>query len=280
MIRWPSQIWAASTRSMQIPTGASGSRARFVGLTPSAATELDEQGFIVIPDAIASPKELSDAYDAAMASATADDTRVGRTSTKVTDFVNRGATFDDVYLHPSLLDACGRVIGGPFKLSSLHGRRLRPGASAQELHVDAQRYSADWPLVGFILMVDEFRPDNGATRFVPGSHRWPGTPEGSMSDVWADHDEQVLACGAAGSLLVFNGSTWHGHSANRSHGTRRSIQGAFIPREGRAAVDFDARMNPYTRARLSALAKRVLALSIDSRLTNGTAFETRAHHEG
>ena len=26
----------------------------------------------------------------------------------------------------------------------------------------------DWPLVGFILMVDEFRPDNGATRFVPG----------------------------------------------------------------------------------------------------------------
>lgn len=37
-----------------------------------------------------------------------------------------------------------------------------------------RRDSADWPLVGFILMIDEFRPDNGATRFVPGSHRWAG----------------------------------------------------------------------------------------------------------
>jgi hypothetical protein len=29
------------------------------------------------------------------------------------------------------------------------------------------RDSVDWPLVGFILMIDEFRADNGATRFAP-----------------------------------------------------------------------------------------------------------------
>jgi ectoine hydroxylase-related dioxygenase (phytanoyl-CoA dioxygenase family) len=81
-----------------------------------------------------------------------------------------------------------------------------------------------------------------------------------MPDVRAAHEAEVLACGAAGSLLVFNGSTWHGHTANTSNRPRRSIQGAFIPREGRAATDFAARMQPETRARLSALAHTVLAL--------------------
>jgi ectoine hydroxylase-related dioxygenase (phytanoyl-CoA dioxygenase family) len=81
-----------------------------------------------------------------------------------------------------------------------------------------------------------------------------------MPDVRAPHEDEVLACGAAGSLLVFNGSTWHGHTANASDQPRRSMQGAFIPRDGRAATDFAARMQPETRARLSPLARTVLAL--------------------
>jgi len=137
------------------------------------------------------------------------------------------------------------------------GRSRTP---AQDLHVDVRRDSADWPLLGFILMVDEFRPDNGATRFVPGSHRWPNAPTDSISDLRAEHAGQVLACGRAGSLLIFNGSAWHGHAANTSRDPRRSIQGAFIPRDGRAGTDFAAGMQPETRARLGPLARQVLAL--------------------
>jgi ectoine hydroxylase-related dioxygenase (phytanoyl-CoA dioxygenase family) len=81
-----------------------------------------------------------------------------------------------------------------------------------------------------------------------------------MVDRRTDHDSQVLACGPAGSLLIFNGSAWHGHTANMSAGPRRSLQGAFIPREGRAGTDFSARMRPETRARLGPLARHVLAL--------------------
>jgi ectoine hydroxylase-related dioxygenase (phytanoyl-CoA dioxygenase family) len=205
-------------------------------------------------------QRLTAAYTEAEASATGDDIRVGRTSTKVSNLLNQGAAFDHLFMFPPLLEACCQVIGGPFKLSSFHARTLRPGAHAQELHVDVSRTSADWPLLGFILMVDDFRPDNGATRFVPGSHRWSVTPEDTMADVRAAHDAEVQACGAAGSLLVFNGSAWHGHSANISTGPRRSIQGAFIPRGGRAATDFAARMPPETRARLNSLAQAVLGL--------------------
>ena len=112
------------------------------------------------------------------------------------------------------------------------------------MHVDVRRDTVDWPLLGFIFMVDEFRPENGATRFVPGSHRWTHTPLATISDVRSDHDGQVLACGGAGSLLMFNGSASHGHTANRSDAPRRSLQGAFIPRGGRAGTDFAARMQP------------------------------------
>jgi len=231
-------------------------------LPAHAASELEERGFVVLPGVLAAEtvERLTMAYTEAVSSATGDDVRVGSTSTRVSDFVNRGATFDCLYVFPPLLEACCQVIGAPFKLSSFHARTLRPGAPAQELHVDVPRNSADWPLLGFIVMVDAFRPDNGATRFVPGSHRWSSTPEDTMSNVRAAHEAEVLACGAAGSLLVFNGSAWHGHTANTSHGPRRSIQGAFIPRGGHAATDFAARMQPETRARLSSLAHTVLAL--------------------
>jgi hypothetical protein len=231
-------------------------------LPTDADSELQEQGFVVIlgPEPSAGMERLVEAYTAAVASATGEDIRVGSTSTKVSDFVNRGAEFDALYVFPPLLEACCRVIGRPFKLSSFLARTLRPHTPAQELHVDVRRDSADWPLLGFILMIDDFRPDNGATRFVPGSHRWPGTPAATLSDPYAEHGDQVLALGPAGSLLVFNGSTWHGHTANVSSQPRRSLQGAFIPRNGQAATDFAARMQPETRARLSPVARYLLAL--------------------
>ena len=79
---------------------------------------------------------------------------------------------------------------------------------AQELHVDVHRDSADWPLVGFILMIDEFRSDNGATRFVPGTHRESGVPEEVMTDRRVDVDGQVLAIGPAGSLIFSPAVLW------------------------------------------------------------------------
>ena len=200
------------------------------------------------------------AYDEAVGSATAPDLRIGSTSTRVTDFVNRGPAFDSVYLSPALLQACCLVIGGPFKLSSFHARTLRAGAPDQGLHVDVDRRSADWPLVGFILMIDEFRPDNGATRFVPGSHLRTDIPAGEIPEALVASTNQVAACGPAGSLIVFHGSTWHGHGTNMSSGPRRSLQGAYIPRAGRSGTDFAARMDPATRQRLGPLAQHLLGL--------------------
>jgi len=109
-------------------------------------------------------------------------------------------------------------------------------------------------------MVDDFRPDNGATRFVPGSHRWTETPAQVLADCAAPHADEVITCGPAGSLILFDASTWHGYTANSSSSGRRSMQGTFIPRSGRAATDFLARMQPSTFARLSATACEVIGI--------------------
>jgi ectoine hydroxylase-related dioxygenase (phytanoyl-CoA dioxygenase family) len=231
-------------------------------LRSTEAHELHERGFVVLPGPMSAAKmeRASIAYDAIVASASADDVHAGSTTTRVTDFVTRGDDFDALYVFAPLLEACCRVIGRDFKLSALHARTLRPHTPAQELHVDVHRPSTDWPLVGFILMIDEFRTDNGATRFVPGTHHGSSVPEEVMTDPRTDHDGQVLATGPAGSLIIFDGSTWHGHTANTSDAPRRSVQGAFIPRDGRAATDFSGRMRSETRARLGPLAQYVLAV--------------------
>ncbi len=231
-------------------------------LPADACRELDEDGFTIIPGPVppGDPVELSAAYDAVIDTADPNDVKVGSSTTRVRDFVNRGPVFDGLYLHPPVLKACCRTINEPFMLSTLHARTLRPNRPAQNLHVDFERDVRGWTMIGFIFMVDAFRSENGATRFVPGSHRWPAVPpEFALGDFQADYPGQVLACGPAGSMIVFNGSVWHGHTANREDKPRRSIQGAYIRRGAASGEDLPARMLAETLSRISPLAKYLVA---------------------
>lgn len=232
-------------------------------LSAKVVQDLHDIGFVVIPGPVASGDlpQLAAAYDSALASASSEDIKIGSSTTRVNDFVNHGAEFDALYIHQPLLKANCHVIGQPFKLSSMHARTLRPNSQAQSLHVDFKPDEKRFPLVSFILMVDEFRSDNGATRFVPGSHKWSVVPNELANDHLVDYENQVqTACGQAGSMIVFRGSVWHGHTANLTGATRRSIQGAYIPREAQAGTDFSARMHPETLARINPLAKYLLAI--------------------
>jgi Phytanoyl-CoA dioxygenase (PhyH) len=214
---------------------------------------LRNDGFVVMPGPAQPARlaELARLYDEAVSGATSDDSRIGSTTTRVRDFVNRGAEFDDLYLYPPILEACCRVIEQPFKLSTMHARTLQPRTAAQGLHVDFPSDAQGWPMVGFIFMIDEFTLKNGATCFMPGSQGLETPPaEASL----------VPACGPAGSVIVFNGSVWHGHGANETDASRRSIQGAYIRRTERSGENLAARMRPETLERIGGLAKYLLAL--------------------
>lgn len=196
--------------------------------------------------------ELANAYDLAVLQADPADVGKGGSTTRVHDFVNRGAEFDSLYLHAPVLEACCQILGQPFKLSSLLARTLNPKKPGQRLHVDFPADKNGWPMVGFIFMIDDFGPENGATCFLPGS-------QGSKC-IHDLPDSLVRACGRAGSMIVYNGSSWHGHGANVSDRPRRSIQGAYIRRMEKSSLDMSLRMRPETLQRISPLAKYLLAL--------------------
>lgn len=238
-----------------------GEMAANYSLPEDVALKLGGRGYVVIEEAVAQDERarLSEAYDEAVLTAHPDDVSV-RSSTRVSDFVNRGQSFDKLYIYAPLLAACCQIIARPFKLSTMLARTLEPGAPAQNLHVDFRRDDEGWPMIGFIYMVDEFRSDNGATRFVPGSHARSCRPDDAMENAAADYEGQALACGPAGSVIIYNGSVWHGHTANRSTHRRRSIQGAFIRRDAQSAVNWAARMRPETLHRIGDLAKYLLDL--------------------
>lgn len=231
-------------------------------LSAGAVQDLRDVGFVVIPGPVAPDRlaQFAEAYDSAVVRAAADDVSIGSSTTRVNDFVNRGPEFDRLYVYEPIIEACCRIIGQPFKLSTMHARTVRPHSPAQDLHVDFRRELDGWPMVVFIMMVDEFTTDNGATCFVPGSHKWPTNPTDLLQDTSADYEGQVLACAPAGSVIVYNGSVWHGHTANQTGKPRRSIQGAYIRRDAQSAVNHAARIRPETLGRIGQFAKYVLAV--------------------
>ena len=223
-------------------------------LNAEALTQLQQDGFCIVPGPFP-PRAMSalvNAYDRAMVEADPDERRVGRTTVRVNDLVNRGPEFDSIYLYPPLLDACWQILGRPFKLSVLHGRTLLPERPAQDWHVDYPLDMLGWTMVGFIFMIDEFRKENGATSFLRGSHLQAAShaPDGPVA----------TACGGAGSMILYNGSAWHGHGSNTTRESRRSVQGVFIRREAPSSMDWPTRMRPDTLERLGPLARFLLAL--------------------
>lgn len=120
---------------------------------------------------------------------------------------------------PTVLAVVGELIGERFFLSQVEGREPLADGGYQQLHRDL---SAQRPgdIVNAIAYLDDFGPDNGATRIVPGSHR--PTQGGRPLDV-SDESGSVQLSGAAGDILVFDVDLVHAGSLNSSGARRRSL---------------------------------------------------------
>jgi ectoine hydroxylase-related dioxygenase (phytanoyl-CoA dioxygenase family) len=121
----------------------------------------------------------------------------------------------EVLIHPLFLALCDRFLlpaCARYQLNLGHLIDRGPGSENQLLHRDELVWShfpkphAEIQLASMIAL-DDFRFENGATRVVPGSHRWPRsrTPE---------THEIAHAVMPAGSAVIYLGSTIHGAGAN------------------------------------------------------------------
>ena len=105
-----------------------------------------------------------------------------------------------------------------YRIGSTTAIEILPGEDHQVLHRDDSIYPARMPgmewQVGVMWALNDFTPENGATRVVPGSHRdW-------MDDTALDGSRAIQTAMKKGSVLLYMGSTIHGGGANRSNASR------------------------------------------------------------
>lgn len=138
--------------------------------------------------------------------------------------------FVDLMCHPVAMQVWERVLGTDFICSTWTSNTVLPRSGAPYWHVDhpywtiAAPYQVDPPLTGqTIWCLDEFTEDNGATLFIPGSHRRPYMPEHA-----GDYDhEGVIVEAPRGSVILSHGACWHSMGTNHTDRSRTAIFGRY-----------------------------------------------------
>jgi hypothetical protein len=241
-------------------------------LSTKQRADLDELGYIVLPghmdeqwrrDAAETFDRLVSPENATVAGSGLDSLSVGgveKGAPRLWNCVTKGEVFDRGYTDPIVLAAAAHVIGPSFKLHSYNARDVLKGEGHQDLHADMERSEPDEPFrsINTLWLLDDFTPDNGATRLVPGSHQRWGAVSSHVEDLQAAHPEQILVTGTAGTLVIFNSHIWHGGTRNDIGSRRRVLHISYVARELPQQIEQRDEMTPETAARLTPLMKYLL----------------------
>ena len=233
-------------------------------LAESEKAALDRDGYLVLPgmltlDQVAMLGTRLDAIFAAEGENAGKEVHQEPGTQRLSNLVNKDALFEWLFTHPRLLAGVSHVLGGDLKLSSLNYRAALPGAGLQSLHCDwSGPVPADsYQVCNAIWLLDDFSPENGATRAIPGSHRWEKTPQEALADPSAPHPEEIVVTEPAGTVVIFNSHTWHGGTTNRTGALRRGVHSYFTRRAHPQQTDQKTHLSPERIALLSP-ASRVL----------------------
>ena len=148
----------------------------------------------------------------------------GRRTRRTGGLIARSATCRDIVMHPLVLGAVGQVLGHvtSFQLHLTQVIAIGPGEPAQTIHRDQWAFDFFPFPKGYevqcntIWAMTDFTDANGATRIVPGSHRFEDRREFT-------YDQTEPAEMPAGSVLFYTGALYHGAGANRSDRVRSGL---------------------------------------------------------
>jgi hypothetical protein len=205
-------------------------------LTRVERAALDDNGFLLIPGLIDSEwlERSRAAFETAMDRGHGSNSHAKQTGTRhVTDLFGAAEAFDGILTQSKVLAIACHILGGPFRFGQLGGRDPLPGFGQQGLHSDwiVRAPSEPFRVVTVIWLLDHFTADNGATRLVPGTHRFYSPVPKSMADPARHHPDERIVIAQSGSVLAFNGHLWHSGTQNRSNQSRRVLQSQYVARD-------------------------------------------------
>ena len=196
------------------------------------ATRLLNDGYVVVSgmmDAAGLDAARADLDRVLSATKTGRNPFEGFSTQRVYALFAKTRTFDQAAIHPLLLAVLDQVFSPPgsqpqpgnYQLSAPVAIRIGAGEKAQILHRDDSIYPVAEPhpplVVNTMWPLDEFTPENGATRFIPGSHAWPP----GRAPVADDPVETAVL--SPGSAMFYLGSLWHGGGANQTSAPRLGV---------------------------------------------------------
>ena len=140
----------------------------------------------------------------------------GERTQRVARLIARSLASRELAVHPIVLETVRQLFAGQCyhaQIANTQAIRVHPGAAAQGLHRDDNVFPFQHPrppsVVFGMWALSDFEASNGATRLIPGSHRWSDLEE-------AEENLTVAAQMPAGSVVLWEGATYHGAGANRS----------------------------------------------------------------
>lgn len=191
--------------------------------TETLLEHLTSDGCVVV-EGLLSPAEVAEVKAALQPHLDAVDTGsnsfLGRRTRRVFAIVAKTRAVDPLAVHPLILSVLDGVLEH-YLLSAPVVISIGPGEKAQTLHRDETSYpvprgTAGELVVNVMWALDDFTDVNGATRMIPGSHRWP-----DQSGAREELTEQATM--PKGSVCIFLGSAVHGGGANNSDQPRLGI---------------------------------------------------------
>jgi ectoine hydroxylase-related dioxygenase (phytanoyl-CoA dioxygenase family) len=139
---------------------------------------------------------------------------------RIWTLLNKGQCFVDIALDPTVCTLMEHLLGFDFLLSNIDANIAGPGGNPMFVHADQSFVPDPWPpyplVANAMWMLDDFTPENGATRIVPGSHKEARQPDFSMTA-----EQTTPVCGPAGTAMVFDGRLWHQTGPNTTADQRR-----------------------------------------------------------
>jgi len=189
----------------------------------------------------------------------------------------------DVMCQPLLLALCDRVLlpsCARYQLNLGHLLQRGPGAEEQLLHRDEVIWSEmprphpELQLASVIAFVD-FTRDNGATRVVPGSHRWDDRwllPAEQMSRPAPAPEQIAYAEMPAGSAVIYSGGTIHAGGANHTDVQRRGAHLSYCLGWLRTEENNYLAVPPEVAATLPRQAQELLGYAVHDSIPRGGGY--------